>query len=202
MWAREKIRLLSDYAYLDDNAMSFSSDNNTLKEEITALGLKYNLLTEYTSFIAIDSLVSNKGGEQTSINQALPLPKGVSSSAILSVAEERESAGKEIYITVEAMPEFPGGIPALKQYLGENIQYPPSAAANSIEGTVFIEFVVDTNGSIINVKVLRSVDPDLDAEAIRVVKAMPKWKPGEQQGKKVRTTYVLPISFRLTRDEQ
>ena len=104
----------------------------------------------------------------------------------------------EIFQVVEAMPEFPGGTAELMKWLQKNIKYPSIAAENGVQGRVIVQFVVNKDGSIVDPVVLRSVDPYLDKEAIRVVKSMPKWKPGEQRGKPVRVKFTLPVMFRLT----
>jgi len=101
------------------------------------------------------------------------------------------------YTIVEQMPEFPGGEAALKKYLNTAIKYPRIATENGVQGKVFVNFVVDKNGSISTVKVLRGVDSALDAEAVRVIKAMPKWIPGKQNGETVRVSYTIPINFVL-----
>ncbi len=103
----------------------------------------------------------------------------------------------EIFTVVESMPEYPGGMGALMRYLAENIKYPPLAKESGIQGRVFINFVVEPNGSISNVKVLRGIGGGCDEEAVRVVEKMPKWKPGKQRGKNVRVSYNLPVKFTL-----
>lgn len=100
-------------------------------------------------------------------------------------------------ILVETMPEFPGGVQNLLGYLKRNIKYPKDAIKNHIQGTVFIRFVVDSIGKVDKVEVLRSVEYDLDKEAVRVVKMMPQWQPGTQGGKNVTVNYTLPIRFKL-----
>lgn len=108
---------------------------------------------------------------------------------------------KEVTFDVcEVMPEFEGGISELMKFLSENIKYPASAQNEKIEGRVIVSFVVAKDGSICEAKVIKSVSPDLDAEALHVVNSMPKWKPGMQGGKAVRVKYTLPINFRLTED--
>ena len=96
------------------------------------------------------------------------------------------------------MPEFPGGQQALLKYLAENIKYPVIAQENGIQGRVICQFVVNRDGSIVEVEVVRTGgDASLDKEAVRVIKAMPKWKAGMQRGKPVRVKYTLPVVFRL-----
>jgi protein TonB len=98
------------------------------------------------------------------------------------------------FVHVEKMPEFPGNI---SKYLSENIRYPQIAIENDIQGKVHCQFVVNRDGSIVDVIVVRGVHPSLDKEALRVIKSMPKWTPGMQRGKAVRVKYTLPVSFKL-----
>lgn len=103
-----------------------------------------------------------------------------------------------IFQIVEEMPEFPGGEPKLMEYISDNIQYPQKARETGIQGRVFVGFVVEPDGSISNVKILRGIGGGCDEEAIRVIESLPKWEPGKQRGKAVRVAYQLPILFRLT----
>lgn len=103
----------------------------------------------------------------------------------------------KIFDVVEEMPSFPGGNGALMSYLASNIKYPVVAQENGVQGRVIVSFVVERDGSISDVRVARSVDPSLDREAQRVVKSMPRWKPGKQNGSAVRVKYTVPVVFRL-----
>ena len=103
----------------------------------------------------------------------------------------------KIFTVVEQMPLFPGGDGALMAFLRDNIKYPTVAAENGVQGRVVVGFVVERDGSITDVNILRGVDPSLDREAMRVVKSMPKWTPGKQNGSAVRVKYQVPVSFRL-----
>lgn len=103
----------------------------------------------------------------------------------------------KVFDVVEEMPSFPGGQGALMQYLNNNIKYPIVAQENGVQGRVIVSFVVERDGSISDVKVARSVDPSLDREAQRVVKSMPRWSPGKQNGSTVRVKYTVPVVFRL-----
>lgn len=109
-------------------------------------------------------------------------------------AEESDGEA-DIFQVVEDMPQFPGG--SVQKWISKNVKYPMIAQENNIQGKVFVQFVIEKDGSVSDVKVARSVDPSLDKEAIRVVKAMPKWKPGKQRGKPVRVSYTVPINFQL-----
>lgn len=109
---------------------------------------------------------------------------------------EQDVIEEESFVVVEEMPEFPGGMAKLTEYLAKNIKYPQAARENGIQGRVFVNFVVERDGSISNVKVMRSLGGGCDEEAVRVVKSMPKWEPGKQRGKAVRVSYNLPINFK------
>ena len=221
LWARERIK------YLDYLGGQYSRDDTPIAEQITKLGLKYNLMTNYTSFIAIDEVVVNKDGKQTTVKQPIPMPEGVSDYAVghevaeLSMARtimpgtsvnsivaavggvgfsdgvEEEMEEEEVFVVVEDDPEFPGGVDSLKAFIERNLVYPQLAKDNKIEGKVFVTFVVEKDGSISGVKVLRDIGYGCGAEAIRVVMKMPKWKPGKQRGKPVRVQYNLPIVFKM-----
>ena len=115
----------------------------------------------------------------------------------LPTEEKREDEEQVIFQVVEEMPSFPGGMRECMMFLGRNIKYPVLAQEAKIEGRVIVQFVVDRDGSITDTKVLRSVSPELDAEALRVVGMMPKWNPGKQRGKAVAVKYTMPITFHL-----
>ena len=104
---------------------------------------------------------------------------------------------QEIFQIVEEMPSYPGGDQKLMEFVAKNIKYPQIARETGIQGRVFVGFVVEPDGSVSNVKVLRGIGGGCDEEAMRVVKSMPKWKPGKQRGKAVRVSYMLPVNFKL-----
>ncbi|CAK7004592.1 MAG: hypothetical protein PETM_00139 [Petrimonas sp.] len=108
-----------------------------------------------------------------------------------------EEVTEEIFVVVEEQPEFPGGNTAMMKFLSDNIKYPVIAQENGIQGRVITNFVVERDGSISDVQVVRGVDPSLDKEAIRVIQSMPKWKAGRQRGSAVRVRFTLPVVFRL-----
>lgn len=113
------------------------------------------------------------------------------------VTQAPKEEPEEIFNMVEQMPSFPGGDVALMKYLKDNIKYPTIAAETGTQGKVYLQFVVEKDGSITDVQVVRGVDPYLDKEASRVIKAMPKWTPGKQNGKAVRVKYTVPVTFKL-----
>ena len=110
---------------------------------------------------------------------------------------EEASDEVPVFQVVEEMPEFPGGMGECLKFLGKNIKYPVEAQKAGVQGKVIVQFVVEKDGNIANPKVVRSIDPDLDGEAIRVISIMPKWKPGMQKGQPVRVKYTVPVTFRL-----
>lgn len=125
------------------------------------------------------------------------------SSATVSAAtaddNTTEPQGEEVLNTCDKLPEFKG---SMMQWLYQNLKYPEEAVKNNIEGRVIVRFVVGKNGKIYNPEVVRSIHPALDAEAVRVIKAMPEWTPGLKDGKAVNVKYTIPVSFKLQGKEQ
>jgi protein TonB len=113
------------------------------------------------------------------------------------VEVEPEPEEEEIFMVVEDQPEFPGGTAALLDYLRKNIKYPAICRENNIQGRVLVTFIVNKDGAIVEPEVVKSVHPQLDREALRVISTMPNWKPGSQRGKPVRVKYTVPVNFRL-----
>ena len=136
--------------------------------------------------------------EETTIATSEETNQAVEIKYVPVAVEEEEPEEQTIFEVVEQMPEFPnGGMAGLMQYLSKNIKYPTIAQENGTQGRVTVQFVVNRDGSIVDAKVLRGVDPYLDKEAIRVISSMPKWKPGMQRGKAVHVKYTVPVMFRL-----
>ena len=136
--------------------------------------------------------------EETTIASSEETGQAVEIKYVPVAVEEEEPEEQTIFEVVEQMPEFPdGGMAGLMQYLSKNIKYPTIAQENGTQGRVTVQFVVNKDGSIVDAKVLRGVDPYLDKEALRVIGTMPKWKPGMQRGKPVRVKYTVPVMFRL-----
>ena len=126
------------------------------------------------------------GGEVLKIKEEIAAP-----------APPRPAEENKIHEIVEQMPSFPGGMSALMSWLSQNIKYPVIAAENGVKGRVIVQFVVEKDGSITDVQVVKSVDPSLDKEAARVIKSMPHWIPGRQNGSPVRVRYTVPVTFKL-----
>ena len=146
------------------------------------------------------SETADKDSEKTQTEETVVAAN--TETAPAEVIENQEFVGaafemEEIYTVVEQMPEFPGGQDKLFQYLKENIKYPDDAEKAGLEGRVICQFVVDKDGSITDINVIKSINESLDKEAVRVIKAMPKWKPGKMKGEAVRVKFTIPISFRL-----
>jgi TonB family protein len=140
---------------------------------------------------SITVIQSETDGETTSYN--------ITSSGDLHV-KPTQPDNDSIYQIVDQMPEYPGGVEAMMKYVAENVKYPEKAKDEEISGRVFISFVIEKDGSVSNVELKRGIGGGCDDEAVRVVKAMPKWKPGIKDGKPVRVSYMMPINFKLTDD--
>lgn len=114
-----------------------------------------------------------------------------------AMAQNKEVATDKVLEKAEVMPEFPGGEQAMMDFVAKNVQYPQEARDKEISGRVLVGFIVEKDGSIGDVKVVKGIGGGCDEEAVRVVKAMPKWKPGMDKGKPVRVSYVMPFTFKL-----
>ena len=123
--------------------------------------------------------------------------QAVAEQVVVKEPEPEPVKEEEIFVAVEQQPEFPGGTAALMKWLGNNVRYPQMALENGISGRVIVKFVVEKDGSVSGVTLVRGVDKDLDREAIRVVKSMPKWQPGKNNGQAVRCYFNLPVNFKL-----
>ena len=225
LWARKRIQMLDDY--------SKAGDCGTEKQ-VTELGLKYNLLTAYTSFIAIDSEVRNTTGQSATVKQPLPLPEGVSNYAVgnsgyasavkrsaapmmksaeysyeeekvkvddvvesvnfVDVIEDSLVDSKIIYSTVETMPVFDGkNIQAFQAYVKKHFVYPSSLKGPKMKGRVFVQFVVDETGKVIDAKIGRGLHTEIDKEFLRIINSSPLWTPGMHKGRAVKVRLILPF---------
>ena len=171
---------VTELAIVEDEKVKKEDEIKTqdeLKETETAFGQKDN----------------DKGTEDRNVTRTLKEEVVVEKK----VEAPKETKKEEIFRSVEQMPQFPGGEAALMKYLSSHINYPAMAAENNIQGRVVVQFVVEKDGKVGDVKVVRSVDKDLDKEAIRVCKTLPKFTPGRQNGQAVRVWYTLPVNFKL-----
>jgi TonB family protein len=152
-------------------------------------------------FVFDMSLFMTDGNENTD-NEDNVATKGIEEELIEITKDsgsENADPGKLTFMLVEKMPEYPGGENELYRYLATNIQYPAEAKKKGIQGRVFVTFIIEQDGRVTDVRILRGIGGGCDEEALRVVRAMPRWRPGVQKGKPVRVQYNLPISFKLTR---
>ncbi|MFA6863727.1 MAG: energy transducer TonB, partial [Dysgonamonadaceae bacterium] len=108
-----------------------------------------------------------------------------------------DESSDDLFVVVEKQPEFPGGMQALMEFIGDSIRYPKESIENGIQGRVITNFIIHKDGSISDINITEGIDPLLDAEAIRMISTMPKWKPGMQRGKAVNVRYTLPVVYRL-----
>ena len=159
-----------------------------------------SLVVSYVGFETVLVPVNKPVDHQpVSVQVMMKSPKETQPAGQVSVVGTAPSTTQEeTFMVVEQMPEYPGGMSALMKYLGDHVKYPTEAQKAKEQGRVILQFVVETDGSISNIKVVRSVSPLLDAEAIRVMSTMPKWKPGMQRGKVVRVKFTVPVTFQLT----
>ena len=161
--------------------------DNQVKED-NQLKQQEDLNETTTKIGALDVKGNDEGGEVLKVEKAeIEQPK----------PEPKKEEDNKVFDVVEQQPAFPGGQGALLSWLSQNIHYPAVAEENGIQGRVVVSFVVEKDGSISNVQVVRGVDPSLDKEAARVVKSMPKWTPGKQNGQAVRVKYNVPVTFKL-----
>ena len=188
--------------------MNKSSQWKTLRAlaVVPVIALALLAFANTKSVAAVVTSVQQDNAVQSEVQSPEPAQVEAATQPIEVEAEEQpvEDApvepvpeSKKVYESVEQMPEFPGGMEEMMKFLQGNIQYPANAAKNKIEGRVVLQFVVEKDGQIGEVKVARPVDPELDAEALRVVKSMPNFIPGRQDGKPVAVWYTIPISFKL-----
>jgi Ca-activated chloride channel family protein len=223
LWARNRIKYLSDYASYFEDGVSFRYRNETPRHQrqITDLGLKYNLLTKYTSFLAVDEkeeeLNEIEDGVVVQAEEILysikaPSPifarlkRSVDSFTVCLFDDEAEEPEMECSEPVissceakkETKPSFPGGKKAFKKWLYKHLQYPSECALMS-GVTVIVEFTVDETGSVSNVRIVRSIHPLLDAEAIRVISLSPNWFPGIRDGAPVKMEHTFPVVFKYKR---
>jgi protein TonB len=116
--------------------------------------------------------------------------------------EKKGSVDEEVFVVVEEQAEFPGGLDSMYAYIQKNLKYPEKAKAEGIEGRVFVQFVIEKDGSISNILIKRAIGGGCEEAAVEMIKNMPKWKPGKQRGKPVRFQFVLPIKFELPKDKE
>jgi len=190
--------------------------NSTPSEELKTVSFKGEITQEEALSERKAAEIDRELAKTEQHNLQSKLPEDVSLVANATITHEAEPMTAETktstlidsvkidepYVIVEVMPEFPGGELALRKWIAENVNYPMATAEKGIQGKVYVTFVVEKDGSIGQAKITRSVDPSLDAEALRVTNSLPKWKPGRQSGKDVAVSYTIPINFVLDNGEK
>jgi len=155
---------------------------------------------KYVAPVVVDSVKTEDRGDFATVDE---VKETVTDEAVVEVVEQpkeevQEVKEEEVFLVVEEMPSFgTGDANGFRSYVSSNMKYPEVAAENGIQGRVFVQFVVESDGRLTNVKVIRGVDPALDKEAVRVVESSPRWNPGKQRGKPVRVSFTFPITFVL-----
>lgn len=196
-WARMKYLYILPVAAIAVTAFARPEISNTAKEISV---VKVNDLAAIVETKVTESVDALPGASKT-----VALPADTTKPAEVKYVPKEVKGqlnGSPVFEITEEAPEFPGGdMPALVQYFRENMRYPEAAKKKGVQGRVTVQFVVCKDGSIKDAKVVRSVEPELDAEAIRLVYAMPKWKPGMQKGQAVDTKFTAPVLFKLDADE-
>lgn len=147
--------------------------------------------------VTIINVVKNTVKVDNDIDINIDFDENMAMEEFKFVQEEEEIEEQKIFLVVEDMPMFPGGEAAMYKFIGKNIEYPRMAKESGISGRVFVTFVVERDGRVTDVQVLRGIGGGCDEEAVRVIQAMPKWTPGKQRGKPVRVQYRMPIKFTL-----
>ena len=201
-WARLKYPYVLPVAAIAVTAFARPEVSETV-EEISAV--KVNDLTAIVETKVAESsgqLLSVQSVPKDSVNRKSKVAvQQMDELVVVGYASKDSVKDREpVFNVVEQMPSFPGGMEALMQYLAKNMRYPVEAQKNKVQGRVVVGFIVSKDGDIKKAHILRGVDPELDAEAIRVIESMPRWMPGMQRGKAVAVSYTLPVMFRLTGD--
>ena len=201
-WARLKYLYVLPVAAIAVTAFARPEVSETV-EEISAV--KVNDLTAIVETKVAESsgqLLPVQSVPKDSVNRKSKVAvQQMDELVVVGYASKDSVKDREpVFNVVEQMPSFPGGMEALMQYLAKNMRYPVEAQKNKVQGRVVVGFIVSNDGDIKKAHILRGVDPELDAEAIRVIESMPRWMPGMQRGKAVAVSYTLPVMFRLTGD--
>ena len=188
---------LFEYKTISANSHTIKSSLTTLEDE-EIVEINKPLTIPPPPPVSIPDVVEVVKDEKVIDKPVLLLDPEIDINIVIEIEEEPQPVVEEIFDIVEEMPEFIGGIEKLYEYLGNNINYPEQAKDFSIQGKVFVQFVVWKDGTIRDVKVVKGAHKLLDKEALRVIIKMPVWKPGKQRGKNVNARFTLPIKFRIS----
>ncbi len=179
-----EIRISNDYSQ-NDLRFGLSGSTKAIK-----------FVVPFDKMFEIEQKEIEEAVEEVKIEDEARIENTESDEKVAIIEIEQES-DEEFFMVVENMPEFPGGDAGVLKFRQQNMKYPPIAKEYNITGKVYVSFIVDKSGSVTDVKIVRGVDKSLDAEAVRVVKSLPKYKPGKQRGKAVRVMFTIPINFTL-----
>ncbi len=187
---------------VEDNSEIFAARDVTLNEEMVPITLPEKKTVPpppqaVTKAEIIEIVEDDADIEEDIMASTEDNTKWVDLTEMDVIEVEEEPQEEEVLMVVEDQPEFPGGTAALLEYLRKNIKYPAICRENNIQGRVLVTFIVNKDGAIVEPEVVKSVNPSLDKEALRVISTMPNWKPGSQRGKPVRVKYTVPVNFRL-----
>ena len=191
-----------ELAKLQQQAKKEEKKKEPVKPKIAPVIKKDELVKEENQVKQMDKLdekvaVGTENKEGTKDRLAEAVRSDIAVAAPPPPPAPKPEVSNKVFDVVEEMPHFPGGAAALQAFLSSHTKYPVVAQENGVQGRVIVSFVVERDGSITDVKVVRSVDPSLDREASRVVRSMPRWSPGKQNGSAVRVKYTVPVVFRL-----
>ena len=189
---REQLQAIDQKAIDHINVVKASEDNKDLRR---VYGDKFNADTSNGIIFIITKEYAKEYAKSDERKKDYVV-------VVKSKDKEEEAKDDKVFNVVEQLPEFPGGMGEMMKFLSMNVKYPESAKEAGRQGRVIVQFVVEKDGSISSAKILKSVSPELDAEALRVVNVMPKWTPGMQKGQPARVRFTLPIAFRLQGNEK
>ena len=193
--------LTASFAFEPKNMESLPQTPKTQTKTIVVDGKSVQLSGDEGSVAKILKAISQSGDfylkEDKSTGHLLFLSKSKNTQEFLTAESTEPKIDDGVFVVVEEMPEYPGGPMALRQFIAQTVKYPVEAAKKGIQGKVYVTFVVEKDGSVGKAKIARSVSPDLDQEALRVVKLLSGWKPGKQKGQPVAVQYTVPINFAL-----
>ena len=203
---QEQVKALDQSTIDHINVLKYSEDK---KDLLRVYGNKFNADTSNGIIFIVtkeyaksderkkDYVVVVHSKDKKAAKENTPTATGTFTPTATGSFSPNTSADGDVFNVVEHMPEFPGGTGELMKYLSMNVRYPEAAHKAGTQGRVMVSFIVEPDGTISNAHVQKGVSAELDQEALRVIKSMPKWKPGMQSGKAVRVKYTIPISFRL-----
>ena len=190
----DKVSKNSENSSEKQEGISATVSEDTLQSPVTKQQVK---IEGEDGEVTTLNVLSVAGADESTDKAKLKPDDKIRTEPAQAMVADENYGGETVYDMVEELPAYPGGMEELMKFLQEHVKYPKAAQDKGTQGRVLVQFVVEKDGSITNVNVVRSVSPELDAEALRVVKAMPNWTPGKHKGEAVRVKFTIPIVFRL-----